>query len=130
MTIDPSRRSWTPVELPVLTTIQLTTEARELSRANWPEWATRSTQFSRILVYLDRPGSEPQAASASTGVLTALLTERIDPKDAPQVFNYNLYLIAQTTDGRLFQSPPIRPSDPGHHSSSPSTWFDELGSPL
>lgn len=130
MAADPSRGSWTPVELPILTTIQLTTEAQELSRVNWPAWATRSSQFNRILVYWDKPGSELQAASTSTGTLTALLTERLDPKDAPKIFNYNLYLIAQTTDGRLFQSPPIRPSNPAHHSSSPSTWFDELGSPL
>lgn len=52
-----------------------------------------------------------------------LLTERIDAKDFPRPYNYNLYLIAETTDGLLFQSPPIVPVDPTHRSSSPSTWF-------
>ncbi len=111
-------------------TIQLTTDARELSRVNWPGWAAESTQFNRILAYSRHAESDLQSSSASTGILGALMTERIDPKDAPRIFNYNIYLIAETIDGRLFQSPPIRPTDPAHHSSSPSTWFDGLGSPL
>jgi hypothetical protein len=66
----------------------------------------------------------------STGVVATLLTEGIDPKDAPKIHNYNFYLIAETTGGEYFQSPPIRPSNPTHHSSSPSTWFEGIGPPL
>lgn len=126
----PSTYAWTQIELPVLRTLQLTTDARELSRANWPGWAAESTQFNRILAYSRHADSNQHSTSPSAGILAALMTERIDLKDAPRIFNYNIYLIAETTDGRLFQSPPIRPIDPVHHSSSPSTWFVGLGSPL
>jgi hypothetical protein len=65
----------------------------------------------------------------TTAIVGALLTERIDPKDKPKVFNYNFYLLAETTDGKLYQSLPIVPTDPKHHSSSPSTWLNSLGNP-
>jgi len=54
------------------------------------------------------------------------MSERIDWKDYPYIYNYNIYLITGTTDGRFFQSTPIKTNDPKHHSTSPSTWFDDL----
>ncbi len=114
----------------VLKTVERTTDARELSRENWPSWASRSTHFNRILAFSIPADSNLQSLSPYTGILTALLTERIDLKDDPRKYNYNIYLIAQTTDGHLYQSPPIKTSDPAHHSSAPSTWFDKLGSPI
>ena len=125
-----STSAWKPIEPPILKEIQLTTDARELSRAHWPSWAVASTQFNRLLAYSRQAESNLHVTSPSTGILAALLTERIDSKDAPQIYNYNIYLIVETKDGKLFHSPPIRPSDPTHHSSSPSTWFNGLGSPL
>ncbi len=126
----PSTSTWKPIDLPILRSVELTTAACELSRAQWPNWATNSTQFNRIVAYCPNPAGELSSISSSSGALTALLTERIDAKDYPKVFNYNVYLIAQTTDGKLYQSPPIIPTDPTHHSSSPSTWFNNLGSPI
>ena len=126
----PSTSAWKPIELPILKAIELTTDARELPRAHWPSWAVESTQFNRILAYTHRAESNLRVTSLSTGILAELLTERIDLKDAPQIYNYNIYLIVETKDGRFFQSSPIKPSDPTHHSSSPSTWFEGLGSPL
>jgi hypothetical protein len=130
MVTSPSTSHWAAVQMPILKTVELSTSGCELDRGHWPSWAARGTQFNRILAYCPQPGATPRAASSSSRILAALLTERLDPKDYPQFYNYNLYLIAETTDGRLFQSPPVVPSNPTHHSSSPSTWFEGLGSPL
>lgn len=129
MTTLPTTSTWKPIDLPILRSIELTTTACELSRAQWPNWAVNCTQFNRIVAYSQNPAGELHSTVPSTGTLASLLAERIDLKDYPKVFNYNIYLIAETTDGRLFQSPPIIPTDPAHHSSSPSTWFNSLGSP-
>lgn len=121
---------WKPISFSVCKEIESSTDVHELSRGKWPMWAQTSTQFNRILIYSHQADIRVNTTSPSTGIIAALLTERIDLKDAPHIYNYNIYLIVETTDGRFFQSPPIRPSDPVHHSSSPSTWFDNLGSPL
>ena len=122
--------SWTTIELTKLNGIKASTDLQELSREKWPAWAKASTKFNRILAYSRQAGRNLSTISTSTGIVATLLTERIDLKDAPFIYNYNFYLIAETTDGRLFQSSPIIPNDPVHQSSSPSTWFDKLGSPL
>jgi hypothetical protein len=123
-----STATWKPIDLPALRAIQGSTDMRELSRQNWPRWAAESTQFNRILAYSTSPTTASTARS--TGVVARLLTERLDSKDWPQIYNYNFYLIAETTSGQLFQSSPIVPAEPKHRSSAPSTWFNVLGSPL
>jgi hypothetical protein len=123
-----STANWKPIDLQALKSIQGSTELRELSRQNWPSWAGDSTQFNRILAYSTSPTTGSTAPT--TAVVARLLTERIDSKDWPQVYNYNFYLIAETTAGQLFQSGPIVSTDPMHRSSAPSTWFNTLGSPL
>ena len=130
MKIVQSTLRWSTIELTTLNEIRASTDLQELSHEKWPTWAKSSTKFNRILAYSRQAGRNLSTISTSTGIVATLLTERIDPKDAPCIYNYNIYLIAETTDGRLFQSPPIIPKDPVHHSSSPSTWFDNLGSPL
>ena len=123
-----STTSWKTIDLPVLASIEKTTNARELANENWPKWASGSTQFNRVLAY-SLPTDSKLHSTLPSSNLTALLTERIDMKDDPNIYNYNIYLVAETTSGKLYQSPPIIPTDPAHHSSRPSTWFDELGSP-
>lgn len=125
-----STATWKEIHLPVLRSIELTTDSIELDRAQWPRWAADNLQFRRIFAYSPHSASPLSSTSPSTGIFAALLTERLDPKDCPKSYNYNLYLVSETTDGRLFQSPPKVPSDPTHHSSSPSTWFVNLGSPV
>jgi hypothetical protein len=127
MTTKPSTSLWKPIDLPALRCIELTTDTRELSRENWPAWASGSTQFNRFTIHAE---NKFQSSSSSTGIIATLMSERVDWKDAPNIYNYNIYLIAETTDGRFFQSPPIKTNDPKHQSTSPSTWFDDLGSPL
>ena len=127
MTTKPSTSLWKRIDFPVLRSIKLTTDARELSRENWPTWASGSTQFSRFTIHAE---SKLQSTSPPSGIIAKLMSERIDLKDDPYIYNYNIYLIAETTDGRFFQSTPIKAIDPKHHSASPSTWFDDLGSPL
>jgi hypothetical protein len=128
--IDQSTLRWIQIELKALDDIRASTDIQELSREKWPSWAKSSTKFNRVLAYSHLPDTKLSTLSASTGIVATLLTERIDPKDAPRIYNYNFYLIVETRDGRHFQSSPIVPKDPSHQSSSPSTWFDKLGSPL
>ena len=130
MEIAQSTLSWTTIELSILNEIRASTDLQALSREKWPTWAKSSTKFNRILAYSRQAGSNISAISTSTGIVATLLTERIALKDASRIYKYNIYLIAETTDGRLFQSGPIKPEDPAHHLGSPSTWFDKLGSPL
>jgi hypothetical protein len=128
MTTYPSTSLWKPTELPILN--NLTTDIRELSSAHWPGFTDGSTQFNRILAYSHGTESNLSSTLPSSRILATLLTERIDLKDAPNIYNYNNYLISKSEDGGLYQSPPIKTTDPKHHLSSPSTWFDGLGLPL
>ena len=128
MSTSSSTSKWKPFE-GSFESLSRTTEVVDLPRDRWPNWAESSTQFNRIGAFALPAQSSLVGTIPTTGVVGVLLTERIDPKDAPNIYNYNLYVMAETTDGRLFQSPPIVPSDPKHHSSSPSTWFNSLGRP-
>ena len=123
-----STSSWTRIEKPILSQIERSTEAIEIAKENWPSWTNGSTQFNRILAY-SLPEKQNIKSTLPSSTLTLLLTERIDIKDYPNIYNYNFYLVAETTNGELYQSKPITPSDPIHHSSKPSTWFDNLGEP-
>src|SRR5258708_249629 len=125
----PSTREWTPIDLPVLQNAQ-SSGIHQLSPSNWPHWTDSSTKFNRILLVSGDARRDLGLTSLSTGIRAALLTERIDLKDAPRIYNYNVYLIGETADGRFFQSPPLTSSDPVHRSSSPSSWFDGSGSSL
>jgi hypothetical protein len=123
----PSTHKWKSIEISVLDEIKGTTENRELSHEQWPQWAASSTQFNRISICCD---INEDMAYSPTEIIAKLITERIDIKDYPEIYNYNTHFIAETTDGRFYLSPPLILNDPIHHSSSPSTWFDNLGSPL
>jgi len=122
-----STASWSLVELPILGSVERTTEVRELSRPNWPTWTSGSTQVNRIGVWFELAESKLQSTAPSSAIVATLMTERIDPNDAPCIYNYNFYLVAETTDRKLYMSGPIRTTDPAHHSSAPSTWFEGLG---
>ena len=127
MTTKPSTCLWKQIDLPVLRSIKFTTDACELAHENWPAWTFGSTQFNRFTIHAE---SKLKSTSPPSGIIATLMSERIDLKDAPNIYNYNIYLIVETTDGRFYQSTPIKTNDPKHHSTSPSTWFDGLGSPL
>jgi hypothetical protein len=81
-------------------------------------WSARPT-FTRVNANFARVASEPSRSW--------LVTERIDPKDAPWTFNYNFYVVALTTSGPWLSSPRPTPTNfIVHHSSASSTWFDSL----
>jgi hypothetical protein len=122
----PSTSAWTPVEFPLFDQLTDSTAPCQLSRSNWPRWAADSTRFTRA-AYDPCAATHLRSTESSTGFNGAFVTERIDSKDSPQIFNYNVYLLARSTDDRPYQSPPIATNDPPHRSSSPSTWFDSLG---
>src|SRR5207302_4262793 len=75
--------------------------------------------FTRVNSNFTRVAYDPSKCS--------LVTERIDRKDTPREFNYNLYPLSRTTAGAYLSTPrPTPASFIAHHSSSPSTWFDSL----
>ena len=128
MTTYPSTSRWKPTKFPILN--ELTTNTRELAYRNWPGFAHSSTQFNRVFTHSQISENNLGSTSPSSGIVATLITERIDSKDAPLIYNYNFYLVAETKDRKLFQSPPNVTTYPAHHSSSPSTMFCGLGSPL
>jgi hypothetical protein len=82
--------------------------------------------MQRLWVYCPDDENPLNVPGSTVTVVMRLLTERYDPNDT-QPYNYNFYLFAKTTDGRLFQSPPIRTTDPPHQSSTPPQWLDAYG---
>ena len=57
----------------------------------------------------------------------SLVTERIDPNDKPEVFNYNEYRVVATSSNTLLSGPlPTPTTSMPHHLSDPSTWFNLL----
>lgn len=57
----------------------------------------------------------------------SLVTERLDPNDKPDVFNYNEYRVVATSSGTLLSGPlPTPTTFMPHHLSDPSTWFNSL----
>jgi hypothetical protein len=120
---------WKQVDFPVLDQVAGSGQSYLLPSTSWPKWAAGGTQFRRILIYCPDPAN-PLASTATTArIIGRLLTERFDPKDLPRPFNYDFYLLAESTSGRAFQSGPIAASEPAHHSSAPSTWLDGYGPP-
>lgn len=124
-----STGTWREVKFPVVSGLLSSNQTFRLEPNHWPAWAHSSTQMQRIWVHC--PDAEnPIGVPGSTATVVArLLTERNDPKDVPETYNYNFYLYAQSTDGRLFQSPPIRTSDPKHRSTAPPEWLNAYGPP-
>ena len=121
--------AWKSIDLPVLERLVGSGQTYQLPSTSWPSWAHASTQFRRVWIYCPGP-SNPLASTGTTAAIVGrILTERYDPKDHPRPFNYNFYLLTESTGGRAFQSGPIRTSDPLHHSSAPSTWLDTYGPP-
>jgi hypothetical protein len=118
---------WKQIDFPALRSIELTTDTHEFSRDKWPYWAVSSTNFTRLTIHDE---SRLHSASPPSGVVATLMSERIDLKDAPYIYNYDICMIVETADGRFYQLPPIKTDVPKHHSTSPSTWFDALGAPL
>src|SRR5258706_13747185 len=97
--------SWTPLDLPVFDQVRNSTQTFQLPREKWPTWAKRSTQMQRIWIYCPPSGLASTATTAA--VVGRILTERFDRNDQPGPFNYNYYLLAESTGG-VFQSEPLR----------------------
>jgi len=120
---------WKPVRLPILEKLVGSGQTYQLPTTNWPSWARTSTQLRRLWIYCP-PTTAPLSSTATTAAIVArLLSERYDSKDAPRPYNYNFYLLAESTSGGAFQSGPIRTSEPPHHAADPTTWLDSYGPP-
>ena len=123
-----STSAWKPVSLPAVEKLLNSNQTFELDRRHWPAWAQDSTQMERLWLYCPDEENSLTIPGSTSRAIARLLTERYDSKDS-RPFNYNFYLISQTTDGTLFQSRPIRTEDPPHHSTNPPSWLEAYGPP-
>ena len=121
--------NWKRIDLPILNELIGSGQSYALPSSHWPSWARGEQQFRRIAIYCPDPTQSLASTATTARVIGRLLTERYDPKDLPEPFNYNFYLLTQTTRGEIFQSGPIPTTDPLHHSGSASTWLDTYGPP-
>ena len=92
--------------------IPATTSPVLLSSSMQPPFMQNSTKFLR---------------TAFIPTTNHLVSERFDPKDRPNVYNYNTYHAKVTSTGTTL-SRPLRTNSTfiQHHLSRPSTWFDSL----
>jgi len=123
-----STGEWKQVELSAVEVVGGTTQVYQLPKKQWPKWANSSLQMNRLWICTSNPDSRFQEIREKTNIVAYLITERSDAKD-DLPFNFNVYLIAESTDGRLYQSPPIPTIDPAHHSSGASTWLENCDPP-
>lgn len=91
--------------------IPRSTSAVLLPSSHQPSFVQSSTRFLRAAY-------EPTRAW--------LVTERLDPKDDPKVYNYNVYEVAASSGGTWLSGPRTASSFIPHHLAHPSTWFDSL----
>lgn len=120
---------WRRVDFQAIDPIVSSTETFSLQRGQWPPWAQPLDQMERLWVYCPDAENAPAVPGSTATVVARILTERYDEKDHPKPYNYTFYLIAQGRNGGYHQSPPIRTSDPEHHSSGPAEWLDAYGPP-
>ena len=124
-----STQAWKEIDFPVVEELLGSNQTFGLDHNHWPDWAQSSTQMQRLWVYCPDDENELGVPGSTAKVVARLLTERYDTRDEPRPYNYNFYLFALSTDDRLFQSPPIRTTDPRHHSSDSPEWLDSYGPP-
>jgi len=91
-----------PVFKPSDFVVPPTTSAVLLPSSWLPSFVQSSTKFQRAAFDPDR---------------TSVVVERLDPKDEPDVFNYNEYRVLLTCTGTLLSGPlpahDLHPSPPG-----------------
>ena len=104
-------------------------ETYALPSEHWPTWGHSSTQFERMWLYCPDADNPVTSKETTAAVVGRLMTERHDVKDEPRPYNYNFYLVVESTDGRAFQSGPMRTSDVSHHSSQPHAILDGYDPP-
>jgi hypothetical protein len=123
-----STGEWKEIELDIARSIIGSTQVFEVSRPYWPSWAHSSTQMNRLWIYEPSSSIGKQVPSSDIHIVAHLITERVDPHDKKPL-NFNLYLIAESTDGRHYQSPPLRTTDPVHHSTGVPKWLEDCDPP-
>jgi len=89
-----------------------TTSAVLLPSSLQPRFMQNSTKFQR---------------TAFDPTRNRLVSERLDAKDKPDVFKYNIYHVIETSSGTSLSRPLLTPSTfIPHHLPQPSTWFNSL----
>lgn len=118
---------WKEVPLPALATSLSTGEVQPLAPDMWPAWARTTPGFSGAwFTYI---GGEPATStgSLSTGNVVGYVDmERTATGPPPK--RYYRYLYAQVTDGRVFQSSPIKDLEYERHRDERPPWLASLAS--
>jgi hypothetical protein len=117
---------WKAVDFNTVETVIPSNQVLPLDRSSWPSWA--SSQTERIFVFAPDEENRHQVPGSTVGIVVQLLAERYDPSDV-KPYNINFYLIAESTGGQYYMSPPIRPVRVPHHSSEPITIPESFGPP-
>lgn len=121
-----STGDWKAVDLDVVNSIVGSNQAVTLDKSCWPTWA--STQTQRLFIFGPDEENPLNVPGSTARIVAGLLSERYDSKDQ-KPYNYNFYLVAESTGGQHYMSPPIRPINMRHHSSGPITLPESFGSP-
>jgi len=102
--------------------------ASTLAYNKWPGWAKNCTQMQEIYC-IPNDNKSLRIPGSTLEIESTFRTERYDIKDSKH-YNYNFYLVAKSTDGDYYSSPPIRPENLKHHSSeSLEILLEKLGQP-
>ena len=121
-----STGEWKAVDLNIAESVIGSNQALPLDKSCWPGWA--SSQTERVFVFAPDEENRHQVHGSTVVIVVELLTERYDPRDV-KPYNINFYLIAESTGGQYYMSPPIRPNRVSHHSSGPITIPESFGPP-
>ena len=117
---------WKEINLPALTTNLSTAPAQPLTRNGWPTWTQATTDFVSAWLYPTGNLCVASTAELSTGHAQVYVDfERRATEGA--TYRYYRFAYAQTADGRVFQSGPIKDLEYGHHRWDKPSW---LASPL
>ena len=121
-----STGEWKAVDFDKVDSIMRSNQTVLLDKCYWPGWASSHTL--RVFVFAPDEENPLQVPGSTAQIVAGLLTERYDSKDL-KPYNYNFYLIAGSTGGQHYMSPPIRPNDVRHHSSGPIVLPKSFGQP-
>jgi hypothetical protein len=113
---------WKEISVPALETILSTGQAQPLAPEAWPLWAHTTPEFSGA--WFSYVGGPPATSTGtlSTGSVKAYVDiERTASQ--PPTLRYYRYLYVKMTDGRVFQSSPVKELEYNRHREQRPPWL-------
>jgi len=113
-----SKRDWTPIEAAFFDKVAGSGCSYDIPDGERPFQFT-APQFSRLLLYAARADESALSAQTTATMYGRLVTQRYDPKDYPEVWNYNWHLLVRAANGMYFMSRPRTDMDFSHWMAEP-----------